>query len=129
MKKAVHYFKDLKADSTNRVLSLIRERAELGDISKIVVASTTGSTASAALEELGDEYKLVVVPHQFDFSEKDSNRFPEELTRRLREKGHSVHFGTMLFIRINYSAIIHRRWRLIFCEHSEKGRKSVLKLH
>ena len=97
MKKAVHYFKDLKADSTNRVLSLIRERAALGDISKIVVASTTGRTASAALEELGDEYKLVVVPHQFDFSEKDSNRFPEELTRRLREKGHSVHFGTMLF--------------------------------
>lgn len=97
MKKTVHYFKDLKADSTSQVLSLIRGRAALGDISKIVIASTTGRTASAALEELGDEYKLVVIPHQFDFSEKNSNRFPEELTMRLREKGHSVHFGTMLF--------------------------------
>lgn len=97
MKKTVHYFKDFKEDSTNQVLSLIRERAGEGDVKKIVIASTTGNTASAALEQLGDEYKLVVVPHQFDFSEKDSNRFPEELLCRLKDKGHSVHFGTMLF--------------------------------
>ncbi|HPA64623.1 MAG TPA: pyruvate kinase alpha/beta domain-containing protein [Spirochaetota bacterium] len=97
MKKTVHYFKDLKADSTKQVLSLIRERAAMGDISKIVIASTSGNAASAALEELGGEFKLVIVPHQFDFSERDSNRFPEQLVCRLKEKGHSVHFGTMLF--------------------------------
>ena len=97
MKKTVQYFEDLKKDSTQDVLSLIRKRAALGDISKIIIASTTGHSASAALEQLGDEFKLVVVPHQFDFSEKDSNRFPDELTMRIREKGHSVHFGTMLF--------------------------------
>ena len=97
MKKTVHYFEDMKTDSTDHVLSLIRERAAQGDICKIVIASTTGNTASAALEKLGDDYKIVIVPHQFDFSEKDSNRFPDELTERIREKGHFVHFGTMLF--------------------------------
>ena len=40
--------------------------------------------------------KLIVVPHQFDFRRK-VNPFPAELVRFLRDSGHEVHFGTMLF--------------------------------
>jgi hypothetical protein len=40
--------------------------------------------------------KLVVVPHQFDFL-RETNRFPQDLAKMLREAGHEVHFGTMLF--------------------------------
>jgi len=40
--------------------------------------------------------KLVVVPHQHDFH-REKNAFPEELARSLRERGHHVHFATMLF--------------------------------
>jgi hypothetical protein len=40
--------------------------------------------------------KLKVVPHQFDFRTK-VNPFPPEGTKFLRDSGHEVHFGTMLF--------------------------------
>jgi hypothetical protein len=39
---------------------------------------------------------LVVVAHQFDFRRK-VNPFPPELAKSLRDRGHEVHFGTMLF--------------------------------
>jgi hypothetical protein len=42
------------------------------------------------------EVKLIVVPHQFDFH-REKNAFPPELVKDLRESGHDVHFGTMLF--------------------------------
>lgn len=37
-----------------------------------------------------------MIPHQFDFS-VETNRFPQDLVKTLREAGHEVHFGTMLF--------------------------------
>lgn len=40
--------------------------------------------------------KLIAVPHQFDFH-REKNAFSPELVKALRESGHDVHFGTMLF--------------------------------
>jgi hypothetical protein len=40
--------------------------------------------------------RLIVVPHQYDFR-RDVNPFPQELVKELRDAGHDVHFGTMLF--------------------------------
>jgi hypothetical protein len=66
-------------------------------IKKLVLASTTGATAMKAMDFFkGDGVKLIVVPHQFDFH-REGNVFPPGLTRTLRESGHEVHFGTMLF--------------------------------
>ena len=44
----------------------------------------------------GKDITLVVIPHQNGFS-SDENLFPEETKVRLREAGHQVHIGTMLF--------------------------------
>jgi uncharacterized protein len=66
-------------------------------IKKLVIASTTGATARKAMDFFKDSgVKLIVVPHQFDFRRK-VNPFPPELVRSLRDSGHEVHFGTMLF--------------------------------
>ena len=43
----------------------------------------------------GHQVKLVVVPHQYGFTE--TQRFPAELVAELEQQGHRVHFGTMLF--------------------------------
>jgi hypothetical protein len=71
---------------------------ELG-IKKLVLASTTGKTAIKAMEFFKDmDVKLIVVPHQYDFSStKENNLFPRDLVMTLRNAGHEVHFGTMLF--------------------------------
>jgi hypothetical protein len=68
-----------------------------GGINKVVIASTMGATARKAMEFFQESgVKLVVVPHQFDFI-REVNPFPQELVKTLRESGHEVHFGTMLF--------------------------------
>lgn len=97
MERTITYFEKLEPENTEVTFKLARERAlELG-IERIVIASTTGATALKAMEYFeGDGVQLIVVPHQWDFH-RDVNRFPPEIAAKMREAGHEVHFGTMLF--------------------------------
>lgn len=97
MESRIVYFEDTQADNTEMTLQLVRERLITTGIKKLVLASTTGTTAGKALDFFGDQgIKLIVVPHQYDFHRKE-NSFPVKQVKRLRESGHEVHFGTMLF--------------------------------
>jgi len=93
----VVYFEDLKTDNTQITFGMVEERLKATAIKKIVLASTTGATAMKAMEYFREQdIQLIVVPHQFDFKRKQ-NPFPPELVKTLRDAGHEVHFGTMLF--------------------------------
>ena len=97
MERKITYFEDVKAENTDATLELARDRLDILGIHKIVLASTTGATARKANEFFKDNgTRLIVVPHQFDFH-REENLFPQELVKSLREAGHEVHFGTMLF--------------------------------
>ncbi|MHB1419901.1 MAG: pyruvate kinase alpha/beta domain-containing protein [Bacillota bacterium] len=97
MESKIYYFESVKAENTEITFTLVRERLENSGIKKLVLASTTGRTAQKAMEFFKDSgVQLVVVPHQHNFHRKE-NRFPPEMVKTLREAGHEVHFGTMLF--------------------------------
>ena len=97
MQANVVYFEDGGAENTQATFELVRERLSQNEIKKIVIASTTGATAKKAMDFFKDQgIKLIVVPHQFDFH-REKNAFPPELIEVLRDSGHNVHFGTMLF--------------------------------
>jgi len=97
MEAKIAYFDQVTAENTETTFRLVKERLAASKIKKIVLASTTGETARKALQFFRDiDVKLIVVPHQFDFR-RETNPFPQELVRTLREAGHEVHFGTMLF--------------------------------
>ncbi|MFB3764303.1 MAG: hypothetical protein ACE14P_03535 [Methanotrichaceae archaeon] len=97
MESKIVYFEDIKPENTEAVFRLVQERLKGSGIKKLVIASTTGSTARKAMDFFKDSgIKLIIVPHQFDFH-RDTNAFPQELVKALRESGHEVHFGTMLF--------------------------------
>jgi len=97
MESRVVYFEQVRVENTEVTFGLVKERLRTSGIKKLVLASTTGATARKALEFFkGMDVKLIVVPHQFDFH-RDTNPFPQELITALRESGHEVHFGTMLF--------------------------------
>jgi hypothetical protein len=97
MESKIVYFEDVKAENTDIVFELVQERLNAGGINKVVLASTMGATARKAMDFFqGSGVKLVVVPHQFDFI-REVNLFSQELVKTLRESGHEVHFGTMLF--------------------------------
>ena len=96
MEEKIIYFEAAGKDNTLEVLRLVKERAQARGVSKIVLASTRGDTARAAVEAFdGTGLRLVVIPHQFGFGERQ--RFTQELVTELEEKSHRVHFGTMLF--------------------------------
>jgi uncharacterized protein len=93
----VVYFEKVAPENTEITFELVKEKLRSTEIRKLVLASTTGATAKKAVEFFKDMgVKIVVVPHQFDFL-RETNRFPQELVKTLREAGHEVHFGTMLF--------------------------------
>lgn len=96
MEKKVVYFEQKGPENTEEVLRIVKSRIKEGDIRKIILASTRGETAEAAVGIFADEaVKLVIVPHQYGF--REVNRFPPQLAAEIESKGHRVHFGTMLF--------------------------------
>ncbi len=97
MEGKIVYFEDIGPENTETTFGLVQERQKALGIKKLVLASTTGSTAEKAMEFFrGSGARLIVVPHQYDFR-RSGNVFPGELVRALRGEGHEVHFGTMLF--------------------------------
>jgi hypothetical protein len=97
MEGKIVYFEDGGAENTEATFKLVQGRLDSGEINKIVLASTTGATAAKAMDFFKDQgVKIIVIPHQFDFH-REKNAFPPELVKALRELGHDVHFGTMLF--------------------------------
>ncbi len=96
MEEKIVYFETAGKENTPDVLRLVKERAQARGISQIILASTRGDTARAAVDAFdGSGLRLVVIPHQFGRGEQQ--RFPQELVGELEKKGHRVHFGTMLF--------------------------------
>jgi len=96
MENKIVYFEDIKPENTEITFGLVQERLNTLGIKKLVLASTTGATARKAIDFFKEKgVKLIVVPHQFGF--REINLFPQELVKTLRESGHEVHFGTMLF--------------------------------
>ncbi len=96
MEEKIVYFEKPGMENTETTLKLALERAKARGIRKIVLASTRGDTARQAAGLLdGSGIKMVVVPHQYGFMA--GQRFPAELVAELAGKGHTVHFGTMLF--------------------------------
>lgn len=96
VERSIIYFEKAGRANTDETLRLAAREAGRRGIGKIVLASTTGDTARAASALLsGTEIRLIVVPHQYGFT--DHQRFPPELVAELELQGHRVHFGTMLF--------------------------------
>jgi uncharacterized protein len=97
MESNITYFETISPENTVKTFELVRARASELGISKLVMASTTGATAQAAMEFFKeDNFTLVVIPHQFGFMRR-VNAFPPELVQALHESGYYVHFSTMLF--------------------------------
>jgi len=97
LERKIVYFEDIGPQNTEITFRSVKERLNEPGIEKIVMASTTGATARMANDYFKDTgIKLIIIPHQYDFH-RDVNLFPRGLVKELRDAGHEVHFGTMLF--------------------------------
>ena len=97
MESEVVYYESVRTDNTETTFDLVRKKLNTSGIKKLVLASTTGVTAKKAVDFFKEmDVKIVVVAHQYGFL-RETNRFPQELAKTIRNAGHEVHFGTMLF--------------------------------
>jgi len=100
MEDKVVYYENVSPENTEVTFNVAKEGMISLGIKKLVLASTTGATAIKAMEFF-KEAKLVVIPHQYCFKRAE-NPFPQDLVKALRDAGHEVHFGTMLFHTDNF---------------------------
>ena len=94
--ESITYFEQPGKQNTDETLRLALETARREGLKTIILASTTGFTATKAVEMVAEgEIHLVVIPHQYGFAAECE--FDLDLMSRLEQQGHRVHFATMLF--------------------------------
>ena len=94
--ESITYFDRPGKENTDETLQLAVAAARREGLRTMVLASTTGFTATkAAAIVQDDDIRLVVIPHQYGW--KEECEFDLELISRLEEQGHRVHFATMPF--------------------------------
>lgn len=98
LEEKITYFEERGESNTAAVFDVVDRALGQTGSRKIVLASTTGTTARHALDRYRgrDDVRLIIVPHQYGFS-ATGQRFPAELVARAQAEGHSVLFATMLF--------------------------------
>ncbi len=92
----VTYFEKGGPHNTNKALQVARIYADQFNIYDIVIASTTGTTASKALEFFNPKkYNIVIITHSYYFAGINNRQeFPEDLMERLREQGLTIFSST-----------------------------------
>ena len=94
------YFKNPGKENTAEVFAIARRRAtELG-IKTIVVASTTGWTATQAAKDLNG-FRIIVVTHSAGLKGPNTQEFLEENRRELEGKGITILTTTHAFGGLN----------------------------
>jgi hypothetical protein len=83
------YFKSGGKENTDSTLEIAKEYADNNNIENIVVASTTGFTATEAAKMFKDK-NLIIVTHVTGFKEDNQQQFPEELRKKLESQGVKV---------------------------------------
>src|SRR4030042_3668871 len=98
MEERIVYFEKPGAENTDTVIQLVHDCVIKKGIKKIVLASTRGNAAKAFAKVFdAKDVQLIVIPWQYSFKGEKEQPFPKTLVKELQEKGHIVHFGTMLF--------------------------------
>ena len=92
----VTYFENGGPQNTNKTLEIAKKYADQLEIKDIVIASTTGSTASKALEFFNPKkYNIIIITHSYYFAGlKHQQEFSEDLKENLKEQGLKVFTAT-----------------------------------
>lgn len=90
------YFDTIGRENTEAVLRIAKQRADELGIKTILVASTYGDTAAAAVEVFKG-MKVIAVSHATGFREPNVQQFSEENKKKVESKGGIILTGTHAF--------------------------------
>jgi uncharacterized protein len=93
--KKIYYFEKPGEANTQDAARFAIERAKELGITTIVVASTSGKTASVFFDEIrGSGINLVIVTHVIGFTKPGEWEFSQEIADRLQKQGVQIVIGT-----------------------------------
>jgi len=96
MEEKIFYFQK-EEDGTDKALQLALDTAKGFEIKSVVLASTSGNTATKAAKMFkGSGVNLFIVGHQYGMREPGKTRFTKENIEMVEKLGFKVHFGTDL---------------------------------
>ena len=85
-------------ENTKETLELAKKNADILEIKKIVIASTTGYTIEQAIKVFDPAiYDLIVVTHNYGFKEDVEQEFPENLRNKLENERIKIITGVLAF--------------------------------
>lgn len=100
----ITYVANPGADNTETVIQRVFDRLQKGDITHVVLASTTGSTALKLSDKIKDRsVSIVSATLHAGFSEPGKKRITEEQIRAQEEKGITVFTGSHALSGVNRS--------------------------
>jgi len=95
VRKNIYYFDDPGKGNTEDAIRFAVERAKELNITKILVASTSGETARKCFKETSKAgLSLIVVTHVFGFSKPGEWEFDSKIAEDLKKKGVIIVTGT-----------------------------------
>lgn len=103
MEEKITYFKGGGKQHTDAALKIAKEYADKHKIKSVVVASTTGFTASKAAQVFKGK-NLIIVTHVHGMRNPDTIEFPQELREKLESEGVKVITATHAMGGVNYLA-------------------------
>jgi len=105
------YFEKPGAENTDRTLELAVKTCKERGIRHLVVASTFGATAKKALAMIKDSnINLVVVTHNYGFSEEGKCEFDPQIRREIEQAGHKVLSGTIATRNLGKAIALKMGW-------------------
>lgn len=90
----IAYFEKPGSINTSDLLDVVKNRITQGDISHIVVASSSGDTALKLIEELSHEINIIVVGLHAGFRGEDNLAMSPERVKEIEQHGAIVFIGS-----------------------------------
>ena len=92
------YFEKPGRENTDAALMIAKENADISGITNIIVASSTGETAFKAARIFDpDKYNLVIVTHNYGFSDSTPQEFDPKIREDLVKRGVKISTGTLAY--------------------------------
>jgi hypothetical protein len=105
------YFEKPGPGNTDRTLEIAVHACKERGIKHLVVASTVGDTAKKALNLIkGSDISLVVVTHNYGFSEEGKCEFDPHIRKEIAQAGHSVLSGTIATRNLGKAIALKMGW-------------------
>ena len=83
-------FKNPGIENTEETLRIAIDELKESGLRTLVISSTRGYSAEKALEVIPEGIKLIIVTHHYGFKKENECEFPEDLRKRIVERGYHV---------------------------------------